>query len=57
MTPRLKELLERRKAQTDTAVQTAEVVVEESVEDSPTQVLIITELDLATFRDEFSEFF
>lgn len=57
MTPRLKELLERRKAQTDTSAQTAEVVVEESVEDSPTQVLIITELDLATFRDEFSEFF
>lgn len=57
MTPRLKELLERRKAQTDTAAPTEEVEVEESVEDSPTAIIVVTELDLATFRDEFSEFF
>ena len=60
MIPKLKELLERRKAQTDTdapVTNDAEVVVEESVEDSDTPSVIITDFDLTFFRDEFSEIF
>ena len=56
MTPRLKAILERRKAQADTPVQTAEVAVAEPVEDSPASTLILTDFDL-DYRDRFSDFF
>ena len=56
MTPRLKAILERRKVQADTPVQTAEVAVAEPVEDSPASALILTDFDL-DYRDRFSDFF
>lgn len=56
MTPRLKAILERRKAQADTPVQTAEVAVAEPVEDSPASTIILTDFDL-DYRDQFSDFF